>query len=264
MTELLAPSDIPAIELPPANSAAYDAGSGLAAWIREVVWTAEQNSPRTRQREIGPSELGLACSRQIAYRIAGTVPTNVDVDPLAAIAGTAMHAWMAATFTRLNLPGRYLVEHPVQFRNIKGTLDLYDRRTRTVIDWKFPRKAKANRMRAEGPPRHYLWQGQTYAQGLIAEGETPEQVAVAYIPIDGKLADIYAFAYPVDEVIALQAVERLNAVAQQTTPMEHGILLDPRPGDVQAQPSRLCPWCPFHRPQWSGDLNLACPGQDAR
>lgn len=257
MTELVAPSQVPATSAPAANAIPLAAGAGLAARVAEVIWSADQNAPRSRQREVGPSELGIGCSRQIAYKLAGTDPVNMTIDPLAAIVGTAMHTWMATTFRSLGPPGRYLVEHKISFRGVPGTLDLYDRRDRTVIDWKFPRRAKANRMRAGGPPRHYVWQGQTYAAGLVEQGETPERIAVVYIPVDGTLDDAFAFVWPVEPNVAAEAADRLDTVRTQWGNDAEG-----HPGQVPAQPSRLCPWCPFHRPKWAGDLDVACPGED--
>jgi hypothetical protein len=257
VTELVAPSQVPTVAVPAANAPALAEGARLAGWVTEVIWAAEQTSPRSQQREIGASELGLACSREIAFRLAGTEPVNMTIDPLAAIAGTAMHAWLAGVFRRLGPPGRYLVEHRVSYRGTFGTLDLYDRRTRTVIDWKFPRKTKANRMRADGPPRSYVWQGQTYGAGLAAAGEQPERVAVVYVPIDGTLSDVFAFVWPIEIGVADEAADRLSTVAQQ-----YGNDAEGHPGQVPAQPSRLCPWCPWHRPKWTGDPDVACPGGD--
>lgn len=254
MTEFVAPYNGPAPVEPP--SPALVEGDAVAAWVTDAMWTASAATPRSLQPNVGPSELGLLCSRQIAFRLAGAVPVNMGVDPLPSVAGTAMHAWMAQAFTAMRPPGRYLVEHPVEYRGIRGTLDLYDRRRRLVCDWKFPKLAKAKRLRSQGPPRHYRWQLQTYAAGLIAEGEYPERCAIVFIPIDGALSDAFAFAFGVDTSEADEAVDRLGTVNEQLLAAGHA------PGQVPHQPSRLCPWCPYHRPKWTGDLNTACPGEE--
>lgn len=229
-------------------------GERLAHWVSDLLWTASASTPRSLQPEIGPSELGLACSRQIAFRLAGSVPVNMTTDPLASMVGSAMHQHLAEIFAALHPPGRFLVEHPVAYREVRGTLDLYDRRTRTVVDWKFPKLAKARRVRSGGPPRHYLWQIQTYAAGLELQGEQPAHAAVVYIPVDGTLADIFAWVVPVERAQADEAVERLETVRELTTAK--------RPGGVPKQPSRLCPWCPYYRKGWLGDADAACPGED--
>lgn len=229
------------------------AGRVIAQATAEAIWTAAASAPRTLQPEIGPSELGLHCSRQIAYRLAGAGPVNMSIDPVPSVTGTAMHAWLSGVYRSMQPPGRYLVDHSINYRGVRGTLDLYDRRTLLVVDWKFPRKAKARRMRIDGPPRHYRWQLQTYAAGLSAAGESPAQCAVVFVPTDGTLADVFAWQFPVDGREADEALERLDTVRS---------LLDcgGTPAGVPAQPSRLCPWCPYHRPQ-SADLDVACPGE---
>lgn len=229
-------------------------GQIVAADTAETIWTAAQSAPRTLQPEIGPSELGLACSRQIAYRLAGAVPVNMAVDPLPSVAGTALHAWLSDVYRAKQPPGRYLVDHPVSFRGVRGTLDLYDRRAARVVDWKFPRKAKARKIRHDGPPRHYRWQAQVYAAGLAAEGETPTSCAVVFVPVDGSLSEVFGWQFDVEPAVAEQAVDRLTTVKEQLA--EAG-----SPAGVEAQPSRLCPWCPFYRLHWSGDLDIACPGE---
>jgi hypothetical protein len=232
------------------------AGEATAEWARDIIWTASADAPRSQQASIGPSELGLACTRQLAFRLTGTAPTNMTIDPLASIAGTAMHAWMAQTFRALRPPGRFLVEHSITYSGVGGTLDLYDRHRQMVVDWKFPKLAKSKRMRAEGPPVHYRWQIQTYAAGLAVQGEQPLHNAIVVVPIDGKLEDIFAWAFPVDRAEADEAIDRLKTSRQQLEEV------DGQPGKVAKQPSRLCPWCPYFRISWNGNPDLACCGEE--
>lgn len=255
-TDMFVAPQPPGAEPIPANPSLLE-GTPFAGWVRETLWTATHDLPRSRQTTIGPSQLGLSCSRQIAFQVAGVTPVNFSIDPLPSMVGTAMHAFVASVFAGLRPPGRYLVEQRVTYQGVSGTLDLYDRRTGTVFDWKFPKLAKLRRVLSEGPPRHYQWQLQTYAAGLAAQGEKPTRLAVVYIPVDGALTDITAWVYPVVTAEADQAVDRLATVRTQLGNTAH-------PGAVPAQPSRLCPWCPYHRPQWTGDLDVACPGEETK
>lgn len=250
MTELLAPSEV-TVESPSVPSAVD--GAGLATWTAETMWTASATALRSSQAEIGPSELGTACDRQLAYRLSGTQPVNMTVDPLPSIVGTALHSHMAATFRAMQPPGRYLVEHAVSYMDVHGTVDLYDRRVRTVIDWKFPRKARVRRMLADGVPPQYRWQVQTYAAALESVGESPTRVAVVCIPVDGGLDDIVAFSWPYNLADADGAVGRLHTIRDALT-------VNDDPGHVKATPTRLCPWCPYHRPHETRSFRNACPG----
>ncbi len=252
---LFVPPDAVSSPLPQHTAAEALEGETLAAWVRETIWSAEADRPRSRQRAVGPSELGLSCSREIAYKLAGTAPVNHGIDPMPSLVGQSVHAHLAETFRSLRPIGRYLVEHLVTYDGISGTLDLYDRRTRTVIDWKTTRTTKIRRAAVDGPPRHYRWQSQVYAAGLREQGEAPARCAVVYIPTDGQLADVMAWIFPVTPADAIEAVSRLRTVEDQLAAAGN-------PGGVAAQPSRLCPWCPYHRPEWTGDLAFACPGED--
>src|SRR4030095_4588909 len=117
-------------------------------------------APRSRQRAIGASEIGFVCQRRLAYRRHDVAKSNYS-DPMKLIVGTGVHAALAETFNRLNdVYHRWLVEFPVTYRDIAGRLDLYDRRTETVVDWKTTSKTRLAQYRKDGPPAHYIIQAQ--------------------------------------------------------------------------------------------------------
>lgn len=202
---------------------------------------------RSQQYAIGSSEAGHSCDRRLAYKLAGAVPTNLT-DPMRLIGGNGIHAVLADIFGRLSeRSGRFLVEQPIVYKGIPGTLDLYDRYSRTVVDWKTTTLKRLRQIRVEGPPRSYQVQLQLYAAGLRAMGEEPVRVALFYLAIDGKLTDSWVWHRAVDESLAIDAAERLDRL--------RGV----RPEDAQAVPDRLCGWCSHYRPE-STDLATGCPG----
>lgn len=211
---------------------------------------------RSLQTGIGPSEIGNKCDRRIAYKFAGTPRVNFP-DPLRSMAGTGMHEVLANYFRRLDGgAGRYLVEHKVAYRDIPGSVDLYDRRRRVLIDWKSPLKTKARKVVTDGPDHGYVVQVHTYGAGLLEQGEPVERVALCMIPPDGTLDDMRLWVQPLDVSVADTAIERVRTIAQT-------VLRETSPGDVDATPSHLCGWCPYYR-EGSSDLNVACPGQPNR
>jgi hypothetical protein len=221
---------------------------GVGEWLEELIWSRAAQSPRSLQRTPGPSSLGTECDRELAHTLAGTPPANLSADPWAAIVGTAVHAWMAGLFEDLDGgTGRYLVEHPTTYRGISGTLDLYDRRRAMVIDWKTCKLDRLRGIRREGPPRSYIIQSQIYAAGLAEAGESPQRAALVFLPVDGRLRDLYVWAADVDPTIAASALERVEAL--------RGV----SPADAEPSPSRLCPWCDHYSPN-ATDLTTACPG----
>jgi hypothetical protein len=221
---------------------------GLGEWLEELIWSRAARAPRSLQRTPGPSSLGTVCDRQLAYTMAGTAPVNHGADPWASIVGTAVHAWMADLFTALDGgAGRYLVEHAVSYREIGGTLDLFDRRRRLLIDWKTTKLARLAQIRRLGPPESHVIQSQVYAAGLAEAGERPERAALVYLPVDGRLRDLYVWSAPVTPAVADSALARAEALRAVA------------PAEATPAPSRLCPWCDHYSPT-AIDLNQTCPG----
>jgi len=212
-----------------------------------LIQLGAATSHRSLQTSIGTSEIGRICERQIAYKLSGTPPTNLT-DPLRALVGTGFHLAMAEIFRRLDSgSGRFLVEHRVRFRGIPGTCDLYDRMSRTVIDWKTCLKSKLTRIRYDGPQVSYVIQLQMYAAALLAAGETPQWCALVFVPVDATLDEVHVWRTAFDPAVADKAVNRVNE------------LVDRLPSTVNASPSELCGWCDHHQPD-STDIDTGCPG----
>lgn len=250
-TEFVAPSTPTA---PPRDLDAY----ALEAALRHIIALGAATTARSRQVEIGASEAGDSCERRLAYRAVGAPPVN-SADPVAAMVGTGVHSVLADVFTGLDRgSGRYLVETRVSYGGVPGTVDLYDRATRTVIDWKTSTLAKIAQVSKHGPSLRQMRQVQVYGAGLAARGEDVAAVALAFLPIDGKLTDLYVWRAALDPVMAETVVARVRALCNRD-------LMDPvrvDPADVKPTPSRLCPWCPWYQPT-TVDLSLACNAKDA-
>lgn len=221
----------------------------LATALDSLIALGAATTPRSLQLAIGSSEAGHKCDRRLVYKLNGVPPCNFR-DPLRALFGSEAHAALADMFRRLNAgSGRFLVETPVQYRSFPGTVDLYDRHTKTVVDWKSTTKAKLRRIRSEGAPRPYQVQLQLYAAGLAEVGEEPVRVALAYLPIDGELSDLWVWTDLVRRDVADDAVDRVARL--------EGI----KPADATPKPDRLCPWCDHYRPG-STDLGTGCPADN--
>jgi hypothetical protein len=210
---------------------------------------AAYTSERSLQTSLGSSEAGHQCDRRIAYKLAGVPAVNLR-DPLRSLLGVGWHAAMADLFRRVDAgSGRYLVEARVTYRGVPGTLDLFDRYTHTVVDWKTSRKSNVMHLRHDGPRKHQTVQVQLYAAGLAQQGEDVRYVALAFVPTDAdSLQDLWLWRAPYDQAVADAAIDRVNTLTGVS------------PGNVQCVPDRLCPWCAHYRPA-SDDLNVGCPGR---
>jgi hypothetical protein len=116
---------------------------GVAVRHRAAARVHRARRPRAAvlQLHLGPSELGVACDRQVAGKMAGLPATNHVVDPWPSIRGTALHAWAADAFTADNVRHgllRWVAEQRVTpHPDHPGTADLYDAVEQAVVDHKF-------------------------------------------------------------------------------------------------------------------------------
>lgn len=213
----------------------------------DLIHLGSVTSARSVQPTIGMSQIGHACDRRIAYLTDRTPKTNFG-DPLKLLVGIGLHLALREIFIRLDAgSGRFLVEESVVYRDIPGSFDLFDRFTRTVIDWKSTTKARLSQYRKEGPPRSYLVQAQGYAAALRGRGEDVRQIAIVFLPVDGTLGGIWAYRAEVNPTVADDAIDRVDAIRGKD------------PAVTPATPDRLCPWCDHYQPA-STDLRIGCPG----
>jgi hypothetical protein len=242
----------------------------LSVDVIDTVKLAAAGAPRSQQRAPGPSELGTPCVRRLAYKITDHDPKpNSDTDPWAAVIGTSVHAWMAGTYETENRrlgyepwspDRRYLIEQRIHLPGeIKGSCDLYDRDTCTVIDWKVTGLDPLKKYRLNGPGQQYRSQIHLYGLGMQLAGEHPQQVAICFLPRGGRIDGLHVWSEPYDPLVAVAALKRYQAVR------DFHITLDP-----EANPERWallptadahCTYCPFYLPG-STDLAAGCPGHN--
>lgn len=249
--------------LPPIDTA-RGGEPGLLA--DELFWQIKQrinNHPRSLQRRIGPSELGTGCTRRLAHKLAGTTETNTRDSAWKPTVGTAVHAWLEDTFTQANAgthPARWLVELTVDVGDIGGVpitghVDLYDRVTATVIDWKIVGASSLRNKRANGPGEQYRTQTHLYGRGITRRGLPVDTVMIVCLPQNADLHDTYVWHEPYDEQVALDALTRASTVQHL---VDNG-----GAGAAAALPTAdaFCNWCPYYQPG-ATDLTLACPGHN--
>lgn len=228
--------------------------------IMRMIAQGAANQPRSQQKTIGPSEMGVECPRRLGYRLLDWPQVNVRGDKWAVEVGSAVHGLMERNYTWGDPdPGRYLVEHRVTIRgNITGSADLYDRKWATVFDWKLVGDSMLAKYRRYGPSSTYRTQAHLYGLGFKNMGEKPERVAIVFLPRAATLDSMYVWTEPWQEQVALDALDRMDSVLDLLGALnveEHG----DRWRNVPAVPGDGCMWCPWFLP---GETNLAvgCPG----
>lgn len=238
-----------------------DAADDLRITLHDIITTAARNTPRSLQKQIGPSEVGLECPRRLAYRWLDWPTANPGGDPWPAIVGTATHTWLADALEQHNQVlgrTRWLVEQRVTIRgDLNGSCDAYDLDTDTVLDHKVVGETAMRHYRRA--VRHqYRVQAHLYGLGWENAGYTPRRVALVFYPRGGLLSGLYVWAEPYNRQIAQDALDRLDAIRE----LANRLRVDEDPDawqHIPANPGPDCRWCPWMRPG-SRDLSQGCPG----
>lgn len=230
--------------------------------LTDVITEAITWHPRSQQTLPGPSEIGTPCVRRLGYKMLAVPAVNTDRGAAwKPTVGTAVHTWLQETFTGYNdrhKVDRFYLEQKVTCgylngQPLKGTCDLYDRATATVVDWKIVGLAALKRYRVDGPGDQYRTQGHLYGRGFARLGLPVERVAICFLPQNGELTDMHLWSEPYDEQIALDALTRAEGIAQLTS----GAGLDALP--LLPTADAWCTYCPWRMPA-ATDLTEACPG----
>jgi hypothetical protein len=255
--------------------------NGSSAWasryateLRRVFTDHAARAPRTLQLHLGPSELGVACDRQVAGKMASLPATNHVMDPWPSIRGTALHAWAAEAFTADNIRRgllRWVAEQKVTpHPDHPGTADLYDAVEQAVVDHKFlGETSMAKIRRPEGPPRKYRVQLLLYGLGYLLLGLPVRRVAVAAYPATASSLDgLYVWDHALtgedgqllpDNAQLIEEVFAQTSLRQELAKQLHAgrlsLLSIPSTPD-----SDECFFCPFYRPQSARDGGPGCPG----
>lgn len=242
--------------------------------LRQIIVRQAHRSPRNLQTQLGPSELGEQCDRQVVGKFAAQPVTNHVIDPWPSVVGTAVHAWLADAFAKENnLDGffRWITEQRVApHPSYPGSADLYDAANFTVVDWKILGPTSIAKIRSvNGPPLRYQVQLLLYARGYQNLGYRVDRVALAALPRTApRLDEMYIWEHPLapgDDLVISQVLAKTALrwqVAQQVLAGAIPIEAVPvTPGEDN------CQWCPFFRPQAAREIRETgyaygggCPG----
>lgn len=245
-----------------------EAGGPLPYLGDELLWAIVNQityAPRSMQRRVGPSEIGIPCDRRLGYKLAGVDAINVGAPPWKPAVGTALHfsleqimQWFNG-YLRVDDGGpRFLLEHKVSVgsicgEDITGTCDAYDRLNRTVIDWKTVGEKALRKYKEQGPGPQYRVQAHLYGRGWARRGLPVEHVAVMFLPRDRELRDAHWWFEPYDEQVAVTALTRAEGIAGLVGQLGPGAL------PLLQTADNWCTFCPHFLPA-STDPTQACPG----
>ena len=224
--------------------------SRYARELREVAVRAQHRSPRSTQRELGPSEIGHICHRLVVGKMAGQPITNHVVDPWPSIVGTAVHAWLATAFERENeINGviRWLTERRVAADpRYPGTADLYDGYELALVDHKVLGPTTMARVQsAAGPAWHYIVQMLIYAAGYRVSGYRVDRVVLAAWPrTESTLDSMYCWELPHVPARDDEILRQVFAITAQRRQVANAVLAGQiRIEQVPRTPGEECYFC---------------------
>ena len=208
----------------------------------EVLRAKDAGRARSKQTQVGPSELG-GCRRKVWYRINGREATNNNELKLAAIMGTAIHAEIEKSISVLDPKGeKYLVETEVEYNGMKAHIDLYIPETGDVIDWKTVKVKNLSYF----PSLQQRWQVQVYGYLLDKSGKgKPRTVNLVAIARDGDERDVKVHSEPYDPKIAEEALNWLAAIKESA---------------VAPEPERDQSYCRFYCKYFDESGKVGCTG----
>jgi hypothetical protein len=220
----------------------------------ELLLIADQHRPRTRQKEIGVSDLG-SCRRRVGYKLAGAEPVNPSGN-IQAVIGSAVHDMVAQIMEKVAEPGD-LVEHEVRFAGILGHLDRFEASTGTVVDTKTTGSRWLEHIKLHGPDHAHLWQVSVYAAALVTMGYDAKRIRIEYLARD--TGEEYLWPGPDGAPLNPRNVRDAMEWLQQVRDTS----LDMLPRDYDPD-SVFCLGCPFGGPDggicWEGHV----PERDRR
>ena len=198
--------------------------------VMNVIRTTILNHPRSKQKRIGPSEIGTPCDHCLAAKLAGWEQHEQGI-PWTTTKGTAIHAWLEHTFNQADVDRpeyaarghkrRWVTEEPVTVgrigdTDITGSTDLLDVEAARTWDWKFVGTSSLRKYKAQGPSQVYRVQQQLYAHGWNAAGIPVRTVSICFLPAQSaKFSDTHIWSEPYQPHIAEEALARANHLWQQ-------------------------------------------------
>lgn len=270
----------------PRSTDNFDMGTVLRGLIAARI----ESHGRSLQREIGASELGTPCDRKLAMKLHEVDPVPEQVggdDKWRATVGTAVHTWLADMLAaenkkyrrecakvngrRCECPwgndgtkaglhrDRWLIELHIAVGTIAGSevpgnLDVFDRLTGTMVDWKVTGPTTIKTVKRAGHPGEgYATQVQMYGRGLArVNGEDVKWVGVMFLPSNGELKSAFYWEEPYNPEAGKLAMNRARRIYEAVD------IDSPRPFDNFVTADDHCAHCPFFSP---GTIDaFECPG----
>lgn len=254
--------------------------TSTVAELGHVLIAYDASRPRSKQTNLGPSELGHPCDQQIVRKIAGLPRRPVTAPAWAPLQGTAMHAQMehvvaywnqAVGYRRWYAEDELVVD--VGTRTVPpiiGAGDAYDRDYDMVVDWKLVGVSTLNKVRQaqqrqldldKQVPAQYRKQAHLYGYGHLRKGRAVQYVRLVFLARTHKYADSLEWTEPFDVDTALDCITRYHELYDLAMALD--IANKPEGLTLINKDTSDCDFCPFRNPT-ANSAEQGCRGDEAK
>jgi len=205
-------ANIKLIEAPGTTAEDVTALKAAELWVKRIpeLFISE----RSKQVQLGISEVGMECRKCVARKLA-KVPTVPD-GAWYPFLGTAVHDSLEAGFTE-RWPSDYNLEERLHVHSYKelelgGSCDMFAVNDGVVNDWKIVGKtaiAEANRGKIK---MQYRVQAMLYGYGWEKKGFDVTHVALSFLPREDKLENAVVVLMRYDRQLALDSLSLLESM----------------------------------------------------
>jgi hypothetical protein len=200
------------IDAPKTTAEDVKALKAAELWTKRIPETFVTD--RSRQTQIGISEVGMECRKCVARKLAQK-PRSVS-GAWYPFLGTAVHDSLEAGFTA-NWPKDYHLEERLHVHSYKqlelgGSCDMFDIKNGVVNDWKVVGKsaiAEANRGKVK---MQYRVQAMLYGYGWEQKGFDITHVALSFLPREDTLENAVVVLMRYDRQLALDSLSLLESM----------------------------------------------------
>lgn len=196
-------------EVTPADARAVESANRWMSRIDDLFI-----SERSKQIQIGISEVGMDCRKCVARKLALT-PRKADGAWYPFI-GTAVHEQLEAGF-RDHFPLDYTLEERLfvhEYKDLKltGSCDMFAHLDGVVNDWKVVGKVALADARKGKIKDQYHIQAMLYGYGWEQKGFDVTHVALSFLPREDKLENAVVVLVRYDRSIAINALAELESM----------------------------------------------------
>ncbi len=169
---------------------------------------------RSKQIQLGISEVGMDCRKCVARKLA-LKPRIIDGSWYPFI-GTAVHDQLENGF-KSRWPDEYHLEerlhvHSYKSLELAGSCDMYAWQDGVVNDWKVVGENALAEARRGKVKSQYRVQAMLYGYGWEQKGFDVTHVSLSFLPREGKLEDAVVAIMRYDKDLALESLAQLESM----------------------------------------------------